>query len=240
LKKNLKILQDNLGIFFNDQKLLELALVHSSFINENPEIHEISNERLEFLGDALIGMYLAEYGYKNLSNYDQGDLTLFRSALARRKTLAMIAKSFNLGLFLFIGKGEEKSLGREKESNLSDVFEAIVGAIYIDQGFIVTFEFLNKTFSDKINNIINLREFKDSKSILQELVQQKGYLSPVYEVIEIIEKGKDKIFVVEVRIGHKKNHLKSYGVGQANKISLAEFEAAIKAINFFNTKINTF
>ena len=233
-KENLKILQNNLGVNFMHEDLLDLALVHSSYINENPLIHSDSNERLEFLGDALIGLVLADYGYKNFFIYDQGDLTLFRSALARKSTLAKLAKSFKLGFFLYIGIGEEKSLGREKDSNLSDAFEAIVGAIYLDQGFNFTYDFLIKTFSNEIKNVLKLSEFKDSKSTLQELVQQKGYLSPIYDLLEVIDKGKDKIFIVEVKIGFKKQNLKSYGIGKANKISLAEFDAANKALTNFN------
>ena len=235
-KENLKILQNILGVNFMNEDLLDLALVHSSYINENPLIHSDSNERLEFLGDALIGLVLADYGYKNFFIYDQGDLTLFRSALARKSTLAKLAKSFKLGFFLYIGIGEEKSLGREKDSNLSDAFEAIVGAIYLDQGFNFTYDFLIKTVSNEIKNVLKLSEFKDSKSTLQELVQQKGYLSPIYDLLEVIDKGKDKIFIVEVKIGFKKQNLKSYGIGKANKISLAEFDAANKALTNFNSQ----
>ena len=233
-KENLKILQNNLGVIFSNQKLLDLAIVHSSYINENSTTHSNSNERLEFLGDAIIGLILADYGYKNFFNYNQGDLTLFRSALARRETLAKIAKSFNLGAFLYIGKGEEQSLGREKDSNLSDAFEAIVGAIYIDKGFTFTYDFLIKIFRDEIKNVLKLSKFKDSKSILQELVQKKGYLSPEYDLLEVIDKGNDKIFIVEVKIGYNKKNLKSFAIGKGNKISLAEFDAASKALPFFN------
>ena len=234
--EKLEKLQNNLEFYFKNIELLDLALVHSSYINENSSVHSISNERMEFLGDALIGIVLAEYGYKNLLNYDQGKLTLFRSALARKETLAEIAKSLDLGSFLYMGKGEEKSLGRKKDSNLSNAFEAIVAAIYLDQGFIITSDFLIKIFKSEINKAFKTSEFKDSKSILQELVQQIGYLTPKYELIEVVDKGNDKTFIVEVKIGYESKNFKSYGIGKGTKISIAEFDAASEALSFFNKR----
>ena len=135
-----------------------------------------------------------------------------------------------------MGKGEEKSLGRKKDSNLSNVFEAIVAAIYLDQGFIVTSDFLIKIFKSEINKAFKTSEFKDSKSILQELVQQIGYLTPKYELIEVVDKGNDKTFIVEVKIGYESKNFKSYGIGKGTKISIAEFDAASEALSFFNKR----
>ena len=125
---NLEVLQEKLAFFFNDQSLFEQALVHSSYINESPDSALISNERLEFLGDAVLGLVIAQKLYQDFAHYEEGKMTKLRAALVRRDTLANIAEALKLGDYLYLGKGEEASGGRNKPANLAGVLEAVIGA----------------------------------------------------------------------------------------------------------------
>ena len=131
---DLAALQQTLGISFNDLSLLEQALVHSSYINENPGFAPTSNERLEFLGDAVLGLIVAEKLYQDFPQFTEGEMTKLRSALVRRDTLARMARAIRLGDYLYLGKGEEASGGRHKPANLAGALEAVIAAIFLDQG----------------------------------------------------------------------------------------------------------
>ena len=136
-------LETDIGIEFNDKTILMMSIAHSSFVNENPHDINYSNERLEFLGDALLGAIIASELYTNYDEMDEGDLTELRASLVRAETLAEIAQEINLGKHLLLGQGEEQTGGRNRTSNLSRAFEAILGAIFLDQGYKKVNEFVS-------------------------------------------------------------------------------------------------
>lgn len=183
-----------------DTHLLELAFTHRSFINENAGIKE-HNERLEFLGDAVLELATSEFLYQKYPSIPEGELTAYRAALVKTTSLASIATTLEFGKKIRLSKGEEMSGGRQNPSLLADTFEAVIGAIYLDKGFPEVVAFLTAHLFTNIDNIIENKLFKDFKSSLQEQVQAKGSNSPEYEVLE--EKGPDhsKLFTVGVKVG---------------------------------------
>ena len=194
-------LQSALGVTFQDPLLLQQALTHRSFLNENPDFPLPSNERLEFLGDALLGFVVAEKLHADLPHLWEGALTVFRAALVCNETLGRVASSFQLGDYLYLGRGEEMSGGRHRQSNLSSALEAVVGAIFIDQGFAVAKEFVLRLLKGMVVKIIQEESIKDHKSKLQELVQAEQRTTPVYRIVEEKGPAHDKIFIVEVVVG---------------------------------------
>ena len=169
-------LQRRLGYRFLNEALLSHALTHSSYANEHHLKREGNNERLEFLGDAVLEMISSESLYKNHPQMPEGELTKLRASLVCEPTLAQCAKEIDLGSFLLLGKGEESTGGRERSSVLSDAFEAVIGAIYLDGGFTNAKEFVEHTV---LSDVENRTLFCDSKTILQEMIQRdhKGILS---------------------------------------------------------------
>lgn len=169
-------LQRRLGYRFLREELLNHALTHSSYANEHHLKREGNNERLEFLGDAVLEMISSESLYKNHPQMPEGELTKLRASLVCEPTLAQCAKEIDLGSFLLLGKGEEATGGRERSSILSDAFEAVIGAIYLDGGFTNAKEFIERTV---LSDVENRTLFCDSKTILQEMIQSdhKGTLS---------------------------------------------------------------
>jgi ribonuclease-3 len=218
-------LQKTLGVILSDSGLLEQALVHSSFINENPGYHLSHNERLEFLGDAVLDCIVAEKLYRDWPDLNEGEMTKLRAALVRRDTLAAIARGINLGDFLYMGKGEEASGGRSKAPNLAGALEAVIAAIYLDRGWENTREIIIKLYGDKWLNVARQGTGLDYKSKLQEITQSKLQFTPSYRLIE--ETGPDhaKSFIVEVFIGSR---ILGSGTGKSKK--LAETDAARNAL----------
>ncbi len=145
---DLAALQQTLGISFNDSSLLEQALVHSSYVNENPGIAPASNERLEFLGDAVLGLTVAEKLYQDFPHSAEGEMTRLRAALVRGNTLARVARTIKLGDYLYLGKGEEASGGRRKPANLAGALEAMIAAVFLDQGLTITRDFILRLFNE--------------------------------------------------------------------------------------------
>ena len=150
---DLAALQQALGISFNDLSLLEQALVHSSYVNENPDIAPASNERLEYLGDAVLGLIVAEKLYQDFPHSAEGEMTRLRAALVRGNTLARVARSIGLGDYLYLGKGEEASGGRRKPANLAGALESMIAAIFIDQGSIITGEVILRLFNKELQKV---------------------------------------------------------------------------------------
>ena len=146
-------LQKSLGIDFKNLELYELAFRHPSYLNENFSFTTNTNQRLEFLGDAILGLILADYLYAKFPDYTEGLLTDLRSELVRDQTLSIIGKQFGLGDYLILGKGENKSGGREKESNIADAFESLLGAIFLDHGFTTVQKVIQTIFNDRIDSI---------------------------------------------------------------------------------------
>ncbi|MGD0795119.1 MAG: ribonuclease III [Dehalococcoidales bacterium] len=218
-------LQETLGIKLANPVLLEQALVHSSYINENPTFALGHNERLEFLGDAVLDCIVAEKLYQDFPDLNEGEMTKLRAALVRRETLAGSARRINLGEYLLMGKGEEASGGRDKEPNLAGALEAVVAAVYLDRGLAATAELVFRLLDDTWIKVIQQGTGTDYKSRLQEVIQYRFQLTPSYRLIA--ETGPDhaKNFTVEVSAGSR---ILGKGTGKSKK--LAETEAARAAL----------
>lgn len=222
---DLATLQQTLGVSFDDLSLLEQALIHSSYINENPGFAPSSNERLEFLGDAILGLIVAEKLYYALPYSNEGELTKLRAALVRRDTLARMARAVRLGDYLYLGKGEEASGGRHKPANLAGALEAVIAAIFIDQGLTIAKDFVLRLFSDELQKVVSQGAEIDYKAQLQELIQARQQSTPTYQVIEAIGPDHDKKFTVQVRVGDT-----VLGKGSGKSKKMAETEAARSAL----------
>lgn len=218
-------LEKTLNIEFNNKTLLQTALTHRSYLNEHPEYKGESNERLEFLGDAILEFITSHHLFNSFPNLPEGQLTVFRSAVVSTKTLAKVAKSLNLGQFLFMAKGEEDGGGRSNPTLLANTVETIIGAIFLDQGLKPTQDFIKKNILILLPQIIKSGAYKDPKSKLQELVQERFKTPPIYKIIK--EEGPDhaKLFTVTVFVNSKEL---SQGTGASKQE--AEEDAAQKAL----------
>lgn len=214
-------LQKTLGIKFKDRSLLEQALIHSSYINENPGFALDSNERLEFFGDAILGFIIAEELHQRFPNLDEGEMTKLRSSVVCRDALARTARAIKLGDYLYLGRGEEASGGRRKPANLASALEAIIAAIFLDRGLASARDFVLRTTGQKLNK----RAEVDYKSRLQELLQARQQPKPTYKVVAVAGPDHDRTFTVEVRVG---DNILSRGSGKSKKA--AETEAARSAL----------
>jgi len=225
MDSKLKDFEKRLGIKFRDKNLLKTAFIHRSYLNEHPAENLPNNERLEFLGDAVLGMVVSEHLYKNYPTHPEGDLTNFRSSLVNAKALSTAAASLEIGNYLFLSKGEEATGGRSRQYILANTFEALVGAIFLDQGAEVAKKFIEANLLPHLPEIIEKKLYKDYKSALQEKAQEDLATTPVYKVIE--ESGPDhaKTFRIGVFIG---KNLAAEGTG-SNK-QAAEQEAAKTAL----------
>ena len=221
----LAVLQEILGVSFKDLSRLEQALVHSSYINENPDFAPTSNERLEFLGDAVLGSVVAEKLYQDLPSFTEGEMTKLRAALVRRDALARAARAISLGDYLYLGKGEEASGGRHKPANLAGALEAVIAAIFLDQGSATAKNFILRLFNKELQKVVSQGAGVDYKSQLQELIQAREQQTPDYYVIEATGPDHDRRFTVEVRAG---DTVLGRGSGKSKKE--AETEAARSAL----------
>lgn len=222
---DLLVLQQTLGVFFNDISLLKQALVHSSCINENPSFVPASNERLEFLGDTILSLIVAEKLYQDFPHFTEGKMTKLRAALVRRDTLTRIAGIIGLGDYLYLGKGEESSGGRHKLANLAGALEALIAAISLDQGLDSARDFVLRLLNEELQKVVSRDTGEDYKSQLQELIQAKEQRTPAYHIIETIGPDHDRRFTVEVRVG---DTVLGRGSGRSKK--MAETEAARAAL----------
>jgi ribonuclease-3 len=218
-------LETTVGFTFLNQDLLQTAMVHRSYLNENPRFHLPSNERLEFLGDAVLELIVSEHLYKTYAESPEGELTSFRSSLVNTASLAEASTELQLGHYLFLSRGEEAGDGRSKQYILANTFEALLGAMYLDQGFTTAQAFVHKVLIVKLPDIIKNQLYRDAKSSLQELAQEKISVTPTYRVIS--EEGPDhnKIFTVGVFAGSKQ-----LAVGTGKSKQLAEQQAATAAL----------
>jgi ribonuclease III len=218
-------LEIELGIKMKTPVLLERALVHSSFINENPTFTIGHNERLEFLGDAVLDAIVAEKLYRDNPTMDEGEMTRLRAAIVRRDTLASVARKIKLGDYLLIGKGEEVTGGRDKAPNLASALEAVIAAVYLDHGLEATVGMVVRLIGEILSNVMKKGTDPDYKSRLQEITQSRFQITPSYRMVD--EAGPDhaKSFTVEVAAG--KGIL---GKGTGNSKKLAETEAARVAL----------
>ena len=218
-------LAERLGLSFHDGGLLRLALVHRSYLNESSGALEESNERLEFLGDALIGLAVAAEVYSRHPDWPEGDLTRARSELVNRDSLADAAARLDLGNHLYMGRGEEAGGGRERPTNLAAAFEALVGALLLDQGYEAAHEFVVKTLSDGLDALGRRGLVGNPKSALQELVQGRGEQAPTYSIVAVEGEEHARQFTAEVTIDGV-----AAGRGAGRRKSDAEQAAAAAAL----------
>ncbi len=223
-------LQKILGVYFNNSSLLEQALVHSSYINENPGFASTSNERLEFLGDAILDLVVAEKLYQDSPQFNEGEMTKIRAALVRQDTLFRVARAVKLGDYLYMGKGEEASGGRYKPANLAGALEAVVAAIFLDQGLAIVRRCALQLLDEELKSVISGGVWADYKSQLQELVQASQQQAPTYHLVKAIGPDHDKKFTVDVRAG---DSVLGRGSGKSKKA--AETEAARSALQQLST-----
>src|SRR3989344_5441805 len=185
---------------FKDKKLFELAFTHRSYLNESNGVRE-SNERLEFLVDSILSFVVSTYIYNEFKEKKEGELTSLRSVLTNTETLYEVAKKLNLGDNLKLSKGEEETGGRESKTILANTYEAVVGAIYLDQGIEPARKFILETIIQEIDSIVSSQGLKDPKSALQEFMQENYKTSPRYEVLEEIGPDHNKAYTVGVFYG---------------------------------------
>jgi ribonuclease III len=220
--------QENIGLRWKDVSILEEALTHSSYVNENPEVP--SNERMEFLGDAALGLALAQKLFEDYPALDEGELTRRRSLLVRGSTLASAARSIGLGEALFMGKGEEKSGGRAKPTNLAGAMEALVAAVLLDRGWQAARDFVLRVLAKDIEKL--KRELDtDYKSRLQSETQARSGNPPAYRIIDEAGPDHDRRFTAEVLID---GAAAAKGCGRSKKLAEAEAaRAALESLGIF-------
>jgi len=210
---------------FNDPSLLITALTHRSALNEHISTATQSNERLEFLGDAVLELATTKFLFDHFPAEPEGVLTSYRSALVKTTTLADVALTLHLGRQLFMSKGEEATGGRDNISLLADTFEAVVGALYLDQGFETVVTFLELHLFPLFHEIKQQKLYKDAKSELQELVQSRGNGAPLYTVTHAIGPDHNKEFTIEVSVDNQ-----TLGRGNGKSKQLAQQAAAAEAL----------
>lgn len=222
--KDFNKLQKKLEITFKNIDLLKQACVHRSYLNENPNFPLDHNERLEFLGDAVLELVVTEHLYRNYKN-PEGDLTSWRAALVNTQMLSK--KAYNLGLndYLYLSRGEMKDTGKAREIILANAFEALIGAIYLDQGYLITQNFIKKNLLVELPHILKYKLYLDPKSKLQELTQEAFNITPTYQLLK--EWGPDhaKNFIIAVFLNDFK-----IGEGKGSSKHEAQIAAAQKAL----------
>lgn len=223
--KDFSLLEKKLGLSFKNKDLLAQAFVHRSFLNENPKFSIGHNERLEFLGDAIVEHIVTDYLYTKYPDKNEGELTSWRAALVNAKMLAKIAQNIGLNDFLLLSQGEEKEEGKARQYILANTLEAFIGSLYLDQGLPSCKDFIEKHLLPELPEIIASGLYKDAKSSFQEETQEETGITPTYNVLK--ESGPDhaKKFVIGVFVGDK---LAAEGEGSSKQE--AEEAAAKKAL----------
>lgn len=220
-------LEERLGADFCDYSLLGRALTHRSFLNENPELSIEDNERLEFLGDAVLDFVVGDYLYRRFPEMDEGELTSLRAALVRAKTLADFSRQLDIGSALRLGYGEAENGGRERTPTLCAAFEAVVGALYLDQGVEAVRQLMDRLVPSKLDQIIADASHKDAKSEFQVWSQGKFNITPRYQVIGTEGPDHAKTFTVQVMLGDT-----AWGVGKGRSKQTAAQVAANYALTY--------
>lgn len=218
-------LQKELNIFFTDQRILEQAFTHSSYVNEHKNRIQQDNERLEFLGDAVLELGISQYLYRTYPNKAEGELTKLRASIVCEPALVKFAKDLHFDQYVLLGKGEERTGGRQRPALLADVFEAFIGALYLDQGFEVVVSFLKQHVYPKVKEGA-FSHALDYKSQLQELIQQNKHAEIEYEIVAEHGPAHDREFVAHVKINQEVT-----GKGHGRTKKEAEQRAAKKALD---------
>ena len=221
---------ERLGLHFANPLLLSRALTHSSYLNEHPESLE-DNERLEFLGDAVLDFVVGAWLYHRYPEMNEGNLTRMRAALVRTERLAMFGLEINIGQALNLGRGEEDSGGRNRDAMLCAAFEALVGALYLDSNVAAVEKFISPFLQTTADNILRSRKDRDPKSLLQEWAQSQGHSAPRYLVTDESGPDHDKSFSVTVIIAEE-----TYGIGDGRSKQSASKVAAQATLDKLNIK----
>lgn len=230
---NLKLFEQfeqTIGLTFRNRHLLQQVFVHRSYLNEHPGFELDHNERLEFLGDAVLELIVTEYLYLSFPN-PEGELTNWRSSIVKGEMLSKVAKDIGIENYLLLSRGEQKSSGKSRDLILANAFEALIGAIYLDQGYAPTQDFIVRILITHLDHIIKNQLYKDAKSFIQEWSQSNYNITPTYKVLS--ESGPDhaKNFAVGIYIGER-----MVGQGSGASKQRAEQYAAADAIGQLNIK----
>lgn len=222
--KDIEPLEKNLKVIFRNKELLQTALVHRSYINEHKNFPSPHNERLEFLGDAVLELVVTEHLYRNYPN-PEGELTNFRSSLVNHRILSDIAKRLEIGDYILLSRGEAKDTGRARQVILANAIEAVIGAMYLDSGFEVCKGFIDREILIELSSILAEGSYVDPKSQLQELIQEREGITPIYKVLGESGPDHNKLFEVGVFISDK-----IVGRGQGHSKQDGEISAAADAL----------
>ena len=223
--KEFDVLEKKLGLTFSNKDLLTQAFVHRSYLNENPDFRLDHNERLEFLGDAVLELVVTEYLYNEYPQKNEGELTNWRAALVNAKMLMLIAEELGFNDFLLLSRGEKKELGKARQYILANTFESFIGACYLDAGYNQVATFIKKYLLSKLAEIIERKLYQDAKSHFQERAQKKKKVTPMYKVLKEWGPDHKKKFTVGVFL---KTELVAEGEGYSKQE--AEEEAAKEAL----------
>ena len=219
-------------IIFKNKKLLEQAFIHRSYINENPSTNLSHNERLEFLGDAVLELIVTDFLYKKYPSYTEGELTALRSALVNAVIISEIASGVGMNDYLLLSKGEAKDNGKARQYILANTYEAYIGALYLDQGIEMVDKFIHKTLLPKTEEIVIKKLWRDAKSLVQEKAQEFVNFTPAYKVLHESGPDHDKHFTVGIYFG---TNLIAEGKGQSKQEAEQKAaEAALKVKNWLD------
>lgn len=225
MNKDFSKFEEKIKVTFKDKNLLKQAFTHRSFLNEHPGEKIKHNERLEFLGDAVLELVSTEYLYKEFPEKHEGELTAYRAALVNTMSISNAAKNLGMDDFLLLSKGEARDTGKARQFILANTYEALIGAIYLDTGYGAVEQFIDRTLLYQIKNILEERLWQDAKSHFQEEAQEKAGVTPAYSILK--EEGPDhaKTFTVGVYLDEEK-----IAVGEGQSKQEAEQSAATKAL----------
>ena len=230
---DLKTFEKILGVTFKNWAILTQALTHRSYLNENPPPtggRAEHNERLEFLGDAVLELVITEYIYEKFPEKPEGELTSLRASLVNSNMLGAVASELDFNNFLLLSRGEARDVGRARQYILANAFEAVVGAIYLDQGYNVVRDFIIRVLAPKISEILEKKLYRDAKSLFQEEAQERASVTPTYEVLKEWGPDHDKHFIVGVYLG---KDLVAEGEGPSKQEAQQQAaEAALKIKNW--------
>ena len=226
--KKLKIFEKSIGYGFRNKALLNQAFTHKSYANEKSLEHSSDNERLEFLGDSVLGLIISHTLYNECPGDDEGVLTRYKSQLVSGETLGRIAKELNLGEYILLGKGEEASGGRKHVSNLMCAMEAVIGSVFLDGGLKAANVFISRVFGPEIQLVKEGKGLKDYKSMFQQAVLRKFKAIPTYRILSEIGPDHKKHFIVEAVVAGTR-----YGIGSGPNKKSAEQSSAKEALSSF-------
>jgi len=225
--------EKNIGVAFKNKSLLKEALTHRSYLNEHPEWSVFHNERLEYLGDAILELVTTEYLFHFYPNYQEGELTSLRAALVNYQMMGKVAREISLEQYLFLSKGEAKDSGKAREVILANALESLIGAIYLDHGYDITKTFIERFIISHLREIVDQKLYRDPKSVFQEIMQEKKKVTPTYRVLRETGPDHQKQFLVGVFLDEE-----LVAQGQGTSKQEAESSGAKAALELFELENN--